>query len=108
MWKDERDDLMNVHEMSLINFQAKGLGKAKSEFQKATEEAEREMNAVDPTTPIEKKDAEKAFREGMCHVWHLGWAACVDGASTGAEMRACDEPTHDAPEPFASTAKSSR
>lgn len=28
VWKDERDDLMNVHEMSLINFQAKGLGKA--------------------------------------------------------------------------------
>ena len=28
-----------------------------------------------------QKDAEKAFREGMCHVWHLGWAACVDGAA---------------------------
>ena len=43
---------------------AKGLGKAKSEFQKATEEAEKEMNAVDPTTPIEKKDAEKVSPPG--------------------------------------------
>ncbi len=43
---------------------AKGLGKAKSEFQKATDEAEREMNALDPTTPIEKKDAEKASTPG--------------------------------------------
>lgn len=37
---------------------ARGLGKAKSEFQKATDEAEKELNAVDPTTPVEKKSTE--------------------------------------------------
>jgi len=37
---------------------ARGLGKAKTEFQKATEEAEKEINKVDPTTPTEKKTAE--------------------------------------------------
>lgn len=37
---------------------ARGLGKAKSEFQKATDEAEKEINKVDPTTPTEKKSAE--------------------------------------------------
>lgn len=37
---------------------ARGLGKAKSEFQKATDEAEKEINKVDPTTPTEKKATE--------------------------------------------------
>ncbi len=37
---------------------ARGLGKAKSEFQKATDEAEKEINKVDPTTPTQKKESE--------------------------------------------------
>jgi len=36
---------------------ARGLGKAKSEFQKATDEAEKEINQVDPTTPSTKKES---------------------------------------------------
>jgi sec-independent protein translocase protein TatA len=34
---------------------ARGLGKAKSEFQKASDEAEKEIKQVDPTQPTEKK-----------------------------------------------------
>jgi len=37
---------------------ARGLGKAKSEFQKATDEAEKEIDKVDPTKPTEKKSTE--------------------------------------------------
>ena len=37
---------------------ARGLGKAKSEFQKATDEAEKEIKKVDPTTPTQKKESE--------------------------------------------------
>ncbi len=43
---------------------ARGLGKAKSEFQKATDEAEKEINAVDPTTPPEKKSSEPVAPPG--------------------------------------------
>ncbi len=43
---------------------ARGLGKAKSEFQKATDEAEKEINKVDPTTPTEKKATETAPPHG--------------------------------------------
>lgn len=37
---------------------ARGLGKAKSEFQKATDEAEKEIKKVDPTAPTQKKESE--------------------------------------------------
>lgn len=43
---------------------ARGLGKAKSEFQKATDEAEKEINKVDPTTPTEKKNSEPVSPPG--------------------------------------------